>query len=111
MSNNKHITYTELNNRDEILTKIYTDKIINKLIIQNRIYFTNEAITEELQGELILQLCSLPEDRIVDMWNKKQLINYILKMIWNMLGDTSTFGRRILQWENKRITITEELNK
>ena len=55
-------------------------------------------LREDLMGELMLVLCELPEERLLEMYHKKYLEFYSIRTVLNMVrSDRSGFHRKYLR--------------
>src|SRR5258706_9960146 len=75
-------------NRDEILQQLSERKDLKEII--RKITDNDKYYSQELQQELFVVLCELPEDRLIQMFNEKWLDWYIIRTLSNMFNSESS---------------------
>lgn len=95
--------------RNEIITKLFNDTDLNQCIRKMK----PSCLQDELKSELFLQLCEMPEERLLEMWNSKTIKLYLARTIVLMMASsTSAFYRKYRKNEpvefNTNLEIKEE---
>lgn len=96
--------------KTEIIEQLYNTKEFNECI--NKMH--PAELRQDLKAEVILVMCELDENKVIEMHQKKQLTFYAARVILNMaMSNTSQFYKtyrnaNILEYkENEKQSITE----
>lgn len=79
--------------KNEIITEIYNSNIVVKLAKKYGSYIKDYNIDDFCQ-EIYLILAEMPDDKLINLYNTKQLDFYIISIIRNQAtNDISTFNK------------------
>jgi len=71
--------------RDLILTEVYESKEVSKAI--NKV--EPKCIRDDLRQEVFMVLCKMEEEKLIGLYERKELMYYIVRIIWNMVKSTT----------------------
>lgn len=92
--------------RNEIITALAREQRVEQ-IVSNICPSMSPELRSDLCQDVYVALCRTEEERIQDLWEHDNQINYyIVRIIKNNLSITGKFNMSQLRWENKRTRLT-----
>jgi len=73
-----------LERRNEILTKLYLDKDVDKAFGKMQ----PEELRDDLKAEVFLVLAELPHNRLIEMYDRGEAKFYLVRVMFNMIRST-----------------------
>jgi hypothetical protein len=70
--------------RNDILIEFWESQEVNHAISKMQPI----ELQEELKSELFLRIAEIPEDKLIDLYNKKQLRFYVVRIMLNLIRST-----------------------
>ena len=70
--------------RNDILIEFWESQEVNHAISKMHPI----ELQEELKSELFLRIAEIPEDKLIDLYNKKQLRFYVVRIMLNLIRST-----------------------
>ena len=70
--------------RNAVIEQLYLSKDFNDCINKMQ----PDHIRDDLRAEVIAQVCEWPEEKVLGLWQRGELIFYVVRVIINMLRNT-----------------------
>lgn len=93
--------------RDKILTDIYNSGVVRR-IASRYVSFVQECNLDDFVQTIYLFLCGLPEEKLIDLYNSKELDYYIIAIVRNQAINTKSkfnlvYNNPVIEYNSEKI--------
>ena len=92
--------------KQQLYEAIITSKIVEKMVHKVE---RNSSYVDDVINDIYIVLLEMNPDTLIELYNKNEINYYISRIVTNQLSRNGQLNKKYKQWENKRLSINEEI--
>lgn len=92
--------------KQQLYEAIIASKIVEKMVhkVERNSSYVNDVI-----NDIYIVLLEINPDTLIEMYQKNEINYYISRIVTNQLSRNGQLNKKYKKWENKRLSINEEI--
>lgn len=92
--------------KQQLYEAIITSKIVEKMVhkVERNVSYVDDVI-----NDIYIILLEMEPDTLMELYKKNEINYYISRIVTNQLSRNGQLNKKYKKWENKRLSINEEI--
>lgn len=92
--------------KQQLYEAIITSKIVEKMVHKVE---RNSSYVDDVINDIYIVLLEMNPDTLIKLYKKNEINYYISRIVTNQLSRNGQLNKKYKKWENKRLSINEEI--
>lgn len=92
--------------KQQLYEAIIASKIVEKMVHKVE---RNSSYIDDVINDIYIVLLEMDQDTLIELYKKNEINYYISRIVTNQLSKNGQLNKKYKKWENKRLSINEEI--